>query len=110
MFGCTTQVLGWRNIHSANFQCAGFTTVESAVVPLKTARTSKQYDTRRQYPQWFHTNPEAAAGGRFGGLIARRAFDLVGCASTNNWQPVARGAVAKWASPILEGIMKVDLH
>src|SRR5665647_3428601 len=70
MFGCTTQVLGWRNIHSANFQCAGFTTVESAVVPLKTARTSKQYDPRRQYPQWFHTNPEAAAGGRFGGLIS----------------------------------------
>ncbi|WP_137895700.1 MaoC family dehydratase [Ramlibacter sp. 2FC] len=62
-------------------------------------------------PQWFHTDPEAAARGRFGGLIASGwhtcgiAMRLVADAALAGSESFASPGLAyvKWPSPVRPG-------
>ncbi len=62
-------------------------------------------------PQWFHTDPQAAAGGRFGGLIASGwqtcgiAMKLVADAALAGSESFASPGLAyvKWPHPVRPG-------
>lgn len=66
---------------------------------------------RQWDPQWFHTDPRAAAGGRFGGLVASGwhtcaiAMRLVALAALHDSENFASPGLAhlRWPQPVRPG-------
>lgn len=77
-----------------------------AVTEAEVLQFATAYD-----PQWFHTDPVAAAGGRFGGLIASGwhtcaiAMRLVADAALHGSESFASPGLAyiKWPHPVRPG-------